>query len=47
MFNYDAVNNEIATKILDELVKQDGTCTMFDTFRKDFHCDAKNLKLWE
>ena len=28
-YNYDACNNEVATKILDELVKQDGTCTMF------------------
>ena len=44
-YNYDACNNEVATKILDELVKQDGTCIMFETFRKDFYVDAKNLKL--
>ena len=28
-YNYDACNNEVATKILDELVKDDGTCAMF------------------
>jgi len=27
-FNYDACNNEVATKILDCLVKNDGTCMM-------------------
>jgi hypothetical protein len=27
-FNYDACNNEVATKILDSLVKNDGTCMM-------------------
>ena len=36
MFNYDACNNEVATKILDYLVKPDGTCMMFQVFRKDF-----------
>ena len=28
-YNYDAVNNETATTILDELVKADGTCSMW------------------
>lgn len=28
-FNYDACNNEVASKILDSLVKNDGTCQMF------------------
>ena len=46
MFNYDACNNEVATKILDYLVKPDGTCMMFQVFRKDFYVDAKNLKLF-
>ena len=45
IYNYDACGNEVATAILDELVKSDGTCTMFETFRRDFHVDAKNLKL--
>lgn len=45
-FNYDACNNEIATKILDLLVTNNGTCMMFYMFKKDF-CDngEKNLKL--
>ena len=38
-YNYDACNNEVATKILDHLVSDDGTCSMFkmdpDTFRSD------------
>lgn len=45
MYNYDACNNKVVTKILDELVKQDGRCMMFETFKKDFHIDARNLKL--
>ena len=36
-FNYDACNNKIAREILDYLVHNDGTCTMFqhdpETFR--------------
>ncbi len=28
LYNYDACNNEVATKILDALVKNDGTCEM-------------------
>jgi len=46
LYNYDACNNEVATKILEELVRQDGTCAMFETFRKDLYIDAKNLKLF-
>lgn len=37
-YNYDACNNEVATKILNDLVKNDGTCQMFAMFKKDF-CD--------
>jgi len=36
MYNYEACNNPTARSILDELVKNDGTCTMFETFKKDF-----------
>jgi len=36
MWNYDACNNKTARKILDSLVKDNGTCTMFKTFQKDF-----------
>ena len=28
-----------------QLIYNDGTCSMFVTFRKDFYVDAKNLKL--
>jgi hypothetical protein len=35
-YNYKAVNNEVATKILDTLVHNDGTCAMFKEFEKDF-----------
>lgn len=29
MYNYEACNNEVATKILDELVKSNGDCAMY------------------
>jgi len=35
VYNYDAVNNEVATKILDHLVKNDGTCTMYEMAKAD------------
>jgi hypothetical protein len=35
-FNYDAVNNEVATKMLNCLVSQKGECSMFNTFFNDF-----------
>jgi len=38
-FNYEAVNNKTATEVLDALVKNDGTCTMFKTFEKDFYAN--------
>lgn len=36
VYNYDACNNPIARSILDDLVKNDGTCAMFNEFKKDF-----------
>lgn len=36
LYNYDACNNKTARAILDELVKQDGTCSMFELFKDDF-----------
>lgn len=45
-YNYSAANNEVATKILDTLVKDDGTCTMYDTFKHDFFIDPAQLKLF-
>jgi hypothetical protein len=35
-YNYEACNNEVATAILNALVKNDGTCEMFKAFEKDF-----------
>jgi hypothetical protein len=35
-YNYDAVKNEVASEILNYLVKNDGTCTMFEMAKKDF-----------
>lgn len=39
-YNYDACNNEVATKILELLVKDDGTCEMRKMFKKDFATDG-------
>lgn len=44
-YNYDACNNEVATKILNTLVKNDGTCAMFEEFKKDFFIDSNQTKL--
>jgi hypothetical protein len=35
-YNYDACNNKVARAILDELVKDDGTCEMYKYFECDF-----------
>ncbi len=48
-YNYDAVNNEVATNILDTLVKNNGACSMFESFKHDFEKDKTfeqtNLKI--
>ena len=36
LYNYDAVNNDTASQILMEFVKNDGTCIMYEMFSKDF-----------
>jgi len=48
MYNYDACNNEIARKILDELVADNGTCAMWKEFQNDFCIDpgCKEQKLF-
>lgn len=40
-YNYDAVNNEIATKILNDLVENNGTCIMYKTFERDFSRESE------
>lgn len=44
MYNYHACNNTTARCILDILVKDDGTCTMFEMAKEDF---AKTPQLKE
>lgn len=46
-YNYAAVNNEVASAILNDLVKDDGTCTMHETFREDFGADPNQLDLFK
>ena len=36
LYNYDACNNKVATNIMNDLVKNDGTCEMYKMFEKDF-----------
>ena len=45
-FNYDASGNAVASKILNELVKNDGTCTMFELAKQDFFKDPNQLELF-
>ena len=34
-YNYRACNNEIARNILDDLISDNGDCSMYKTFEKD------------
>lgn len=45
-YNYDAVNNQVATNILNGLVKDDGTCNMWETFKTDLAIDPNQLSLF-
>jgi len=49
MYNYDACNNAIARRILDELIADNGTCAMWKAFRNDFRIDpdATELSLFD
>ena len=48
-YNYEACNNEIARKILDTLVENNGTCAMWKEFKEDFRIDpnAKEQSLFD
>jgi hypothetical protein len=35
-YNYEACNNKTARAILDNLIKDDGTCEMFKNFQENF-----------
>ena len=45
LYNYDACNNKVATAILNRLVLNNGTCTMFDMAKSDFEIDTRQTKL--
>jgi len=45
-YNYDACNNEVARKILNLLVENDGTCTMWKEFRNDFEINPNQLNMF-
>jgi len=45
-YNYESANNDVATKILNTLVKDDGTCEMWKTFKTDFAIDPNQLNLF-
>jgi hypothetical protein len=45
-YNYDAANNEVATKILNNLVDNNGKCQMLKTFSNDLKIDARQGKLF-
>jgi len=47
MYNYDAYNNKTARAILDELVKQNGACTVFEMAKRYFEIDFNQLNLFE
>jgi formate hydrogenlyase subunit 6/NADH:ubiquinone oxidoreductase subunit I len=39
LYNYDAVNNKVATEILNTIVNEKGICMMRETFKKDLATD--------
>jgi len=43
-YNYDACNVPVARKILDDLVRDDGTCEMFEKFKDDFKLEGDAKK---
>jgi len=46
--NYDRFNDKsgTATRILNNLVKDDGTCEMFEMAKQDFEIDPDQMKLF-
>lgn len=48
-YNYEACNIPIARMILDSLVENNGTCTMWKEFKNDFRIDhnAKDQSLYD
>jgi len=46
LYNYDAVNNDVATKILETLVANDGTCHFFEMAKNDLFIDENQTELF-
>jgi len=46
-FNYDAVDNKIATAIMDILVKQDGACSVWKMAQKEFEINPNQLEMFD
>lgn len=45
-WNYDQVGNELAKKIMDNFVKTDGTCTVYEMAKEDFAIDPNQINLF-
>jgi len=43
-YNYEACGNSVATNILNDLVKNDGTCEMFREFTKELEIPISESK---
>lgn len=48
IYNYDQLNDKTGTarKIMNELVKDDGTCTVYEMAKQDFGIDQNQMKLF-
>ena len=45
LWNYDQVGNKLAEQIMDNFVKKDGTCTMFEMAKADFEINPNQIQL--
>jgi len=46
-YNYEAMKNEVAKRMLGDMVAQDGTCSMYNEFIEDFRIDTSQSKLFD
>lgn len=46
LWNYDQVGNRLAEQIMDNFVKKDGTCTVFEMAKSEFEIDPTQHKLF-
>jgi len=47
LYNYEACNNKTAREILDLLIDNNGNCSMWKEFRRDFEIDPNQLDMFE